>query len=426
MNAMLRAELDCSTAQAASWRSLGRAVDRVDGLGEAWSQGRFGSCQAKQFARLAGNRRVRDVLPSFASQLVEHAEVLDFDQFALVVKHFESQADVDGAHDDRDDAIAHRNAHVSSVGDGVAITASGGDPLQAAEFRQIFDRFVDAEFRADVDARAAEHGSNAALADLPRTDRQRRFDALVAIFRAAAGADGPGQPADLVVDIVVDADTWAQTFHQAGLAAARTLDGVAVDPFTGMTRPDELLVELLADPAGLASRQCETSNGIRVHPHDVLRAALSGHVRRVVVDAKGTVIDHGRKHRLFTGPARAAAKILLKRCEHPGCRLPVEHCQVDHAHEHANGGETNQSNSRIRCGPHNVDKSVHRWRSRRATNGRTYTVKQDGTVMLPVGVRQPDFTTQSSAHMSGPHVYIDITTVEQAVAHIRNERTQPV
>ena len=52
---------------------------------------------------------------------------------------------------------------------------------------------------------------------------------------------------------------------------------------------------------------------------------------------------------------------------------------------------TDQPNSRIRCGGHNVDKTKHRWRSKRATNGRTYTIRADGTIMLPVGVRPPTF-----------------------------------
>jgi hypothetical protein len=141
----------------------------------------------------------------------------------------------------------------------------------------------------------------------------------------------------------------------------------------------------------LATRRCETTTGVAVHPHDVLRAALAGHVRRVVVDAADVVIDVGRRQRLFTGAAREAAKLLIVRCEHPGCELPADLCDVDHAIEWAAGGRTDQRNSRIRCDGHNVAKTKHRWRSRRATDGRTYTVRADGSIMLPVGVRPPTF-----------------------------------
>ena len=102
----------------------------------------------------------------------------------------------------------------------------------------------------------------------------------------------------------------------------------------------------------------------------------------------------GRRRRLFEGPAREAAKLLVLRCEHPGCELPADLCDVDHADEWNDGGATDQHNSRIRCGSHNVDKTKHRWRSRRATNGHTYTIRPDGTIMLPAGVRPPTFPNE--------------------------------
>ena len=148
----------------------------------------------------------------------------------------------------------------------------------------------------------------------------------------------------------------------------------------------------MSDPTSILDRRCETDTGVPVHPHDVLRAALSGHVRRVVVDSVGTVIDMGRKSRVYTGSARDAAKLLVTRCQHPGCRMPTRWSQVDHSDEWvADNGETTQANSGIECGPHNIEKHRQRWRTRTATNGTTYTIRQDGTIMLPVGARTPEF-----------------------------------
>ncbi len=113
-----------------------------------------------------------------------------------------------------------------------------------------------------------------------------------------------------------------------------------------------------------------------------------------MVDSAGVAIDLGRRRRLFEGPAREAAKLLVLHCEHPGCELPADLCDIDHADEWTDGGHTDQDNSRIRCGTHNTDKSTRRWRSERATNGRTYTIRQDGTIMLPVGVRPPTFPSE--------------------------------
>ncbi len=126
----------------------------------------------------------------------------------------------------------------------------------------------------------------------------------------------------------------------------------------------------------------------------MLRAALAGHVRRVVVDAESRVIDRGHRQRLFTGAAREAAKLLIRHCEHPGCDLPADWCHVDHQVEWADGGTTDQTSSGIACGRHNTSKSKRRWRTRRAVNGRSYTIRHDGTIILPVGARPLTFPAE--------------------------------
>lgn len=212
------------------------------------------------------------------------------------------------------------------------------------------------------------------------------------IFHTAAGAINAGSVAEPLVNIVIDASSWSELLAASGVTpsgTAQSADDLRVaDP--------ALLTELLGSPVPVSERRCETSTGIQVHPHDVLRAALAGHVRRVVVDSAGVVIDLGRRKRLFTGAAREAAMLLLRRCDHPGCELTADWCDVDHAVEWTDGGVTDQSNSGIECGRHNVTKSKRRWRTRRATDGRRYTIRPDGSIMLPVGVRPPTFPDDGS------------------------------
>lgn len=387
----LRANLNWSDTEASRFRSLARAIDHVDGLADAWHAGRLGVSQAVHFGRLHGNTRVRERLSEFTPMLLERAEELPHRDFVACVERFRALADSDGAHVDRDEAVEHRDARVTEVGGMLDVDAHGGDGVIAAELMAIHRRFTEAEYRADVEARRAEFGDDADEHPLPRTARQRRFDALVSIFRAAATANDAGGIHDPLVSIVIDAATWARLLASAGLVPTTNLAGETIDPFTGLPRPGDLLQELLGSPDDLATRRCETTTGVPVHPHDVLRAALAGHVRRAVIDADGVVLDLGRRRRLFTGAAREAAKLLIRRCEHPGCDLPADFCDVDHAAEWADGGSTDQINSRIRCGGHNTEKSRRRWRSRRATNGRTYTIRNDGTIMLPVGARPPIF-----------------------------------
>ena len=388
MTAFCRARLNWSTSEAGRRLGLARAVDHVPGLGASWFAGRFGISQATQFSRAHGNRRVRDRLGSFAPLLLDDAEQLPYSDFAIAVDHFVKLADEDGAHDDRDESVDGRRARVVAVGGSLDLRASGGDGLSAAEMIAVFDRFVDAEFRSDVEARRLEHGDLADGFALRRTDRQRRFDALLQIFRTAAAATSAGSPSEPLVNIAIDAHTWGRLLVDAGLSTSTDLTGRSIDPFTGLPVDD---TERLGDDL-LEGRCCETSNGVQLHPHDVLRAALAGHVRRVVVDSRRVVIDMGRRQRLFTGNARQAARLLVRRCEHAGCELPADWCEIDHVEEWDRDlGRTDQWNAAVHCAAHNRDKHRRRWRTRRATNGVTYTERADGTLILPVGVRPPRF-----------------------------------
>jgi hypothetical protein len=69
----------------------------------------------------------------------------------------------------------------------------------------------------------------------------------------------------------------------------------------------------------------------------------------------------------------------------------VQLCQVDHSDEWYEMGRTDQDNSGIQCPGHNREKHRKRWRTRRDIDGRTHTIRADGTIMLPVGARPPVF-----------------------------------
>ena len=103
----------------------------------------------------------------------------------------------------------------------------------------------------------------------------------------------------------------------------------------------------------------------------------------------------GRKQRLFTGPAREAAKLLIRRCDHAGCDLPEEFCDVDHSTEWNDGGPTDQHNAAAGCNHHNRLKHTRRSTTRRDLHGQRYTIRPDGSVILPVGARPPTFPDDS-------------------------------
>ena len=101
--------------------------------------------------------------------------------------------------------------------------------------------------------------------------------------------------------------------------------------------------------------RCETTDGHQLEPNEAFLDALVNGVRRVVVDAKGVVIDMSQK-RFFTGFARVALQIAHSECEWPGCHIPASRCQADHTTSHARGGPTTQQNASLFCKRHNRHK----------------------------------------------------------------------
>ena len=46
------------------------------------------------------------------------------------------------------------------------------------------------------------------------------------------------------------------------------------------------------------------------------------------------------------------------------------------------------------CGPDNRLKHRQRWKRQRSHNGHHYTIRNDGTIILPTGARTPTFPTE--------------------------------
>jgi hypothetical protein len=386
MTGFLKAKFNWSGGQVAQWLKISRFVAVNTTVGDAWAAGRIGSDQVLVLQGLHANLRVRHVFDGLLPLLLLRAEQLLCKDFEITIADIVAQVDQDGTHVDRDTAVAHRSAHFHVNGAELDVSVIGGDPVTAAEIVAIFDLAVQHEFDTDVAARAAEFGDDAANHPLPRTAGQRRHDAFIRVTRAGGAAitensqAGTRSIAKVVVRVVIDEETFRQILADAGLAPA------------GMIR--DAIGELVADPTGLSNRKCQMSDGTPIHPHDALRALLEGYVQRVVIDANSVVTDMGRESRLFTGYARQAALVLVTRCDHPGCDLPAEWCEVDHNIEWAAGGRTDQNNARPRCSPHNRFKSRNRWRSQRATNGYHYNIREDGTIVLPIGARPPTFAAE--------------------------------
>lgn len=397
------AYLRATTNQSAGTLTLRRArlLGEHPPVGDALMTGRIGASQADQIARVHANPRVREhFTPAALDWFLERGEHRPLRDFVADVDTWVAAADQDGAFREEQEAVEGRAAHVvTSRGVGVDIAASGGDTLTAETLHNIFAAFVDDEVERDIAARKAEHGDRADEFPLPRTVQQRRFDALRQIFLDAHAARASGRgDAPLphpVVNIVCDQATFHDLLAETGITLA---DGGTLDVEDLSRRHlTKLMSDLVADPNTAFTRQIRTTGGHAVHPRHLLQALLTGWVRRVVVNARGVPIDLSERARLFTGSARLAATLLHRTCVHPGCEVPADRCQVDHNLPHSEGGATSQDNAQPACGPHNRAKHRHRWRMRRADNGRTYTVRSDGTLMLFTGESPPEFTLDEMA-----------------------------
>ncbi len=192
MKGYLKATCNLSNHDVSRWRSAAAGGNAPPSIGDAWIRGRIGSPQVTVLAKANGNRRVRDAFPAFLPFLVANAEEMCFEDFTATVDYLVKQADAEGAHDQRDDVIGHRRARVKPNGEAVDMHVFGGDGVTTDEIIGIYETFCDAELDNDIAARRDLHGNDAHNHDLARTAAQRSYDAIIAIFRAAAAAGVAG------------------------------------------------------------------------------------------------------------------------------------------------------------------------------------------------------------------------------------------
>jgi len=416
VKAYLRATTNQPSAVALAEVRRARLCRDFPAVGEALFSGRIGLGQIDELVRITRNPRAVALLDGAqVDMLLGHAEHLSIRNLALAVDHWLMWADPDGAWRDQTESIDHRAAHVVVANGEISIAASGGDVLTAEGLSKIFDHFVEIEFRKDCETRRAKYGDRADEFPLPRTDAQRRFDAVVAILQLAYAATGNGAMPDPVVNIICDQRTLHDFLGRAGTVL--TNGGETLD-FEALTQQqiDAVLAEFVSDPSTLLTRRCETSSGHPVPPQLLIRALLTAHVRRVVLDARSTVIDFGERKRLFTGNARIAATLLERYCSHTGCEVAADRSQIDHEQSHTDGGRTDQANASPMCGPHNRFKYRNGWRTRRADNGRIYNIRSDGTLVLFVGERQPEFTIEDD-HQRRQTGLAHLESVRQRLQH---------
>jgi hypothetical protein len=356
---LLRATVGWRDGECRERMRIAHLVERFPDAGEWLHDARASVANIAEVARAAANPRCGDQIDGVIGTMLNAACRMEYDDLKLVVAQWEGKADADGAHRDTEANHANRNAHVV-VWDGVGHSAAQWGELDGLANQEVFEHYVQAEWHADWECTVARYGDRACKELMPRTDAQRRADAMTHIFSDAAAREPGSRAPEPVVNIHVDHTTATDLLTEAELLTERT-----GDPFD---HPEPLVTD----------RRCHTDDGHPVDPNIVLRLMLEHYVRFVILDDAGIPTSWGDKRRLFTGKARQAVMSLSTRCTHPGCRVRARRSHADHTVEHSRGGPTVPANGGPRCLRHNLIKNqgytVHR-----DARGRWHTYRPDGT-----------------------------------------------
>lgn len=325
---------------------------------DAARAGRVGTDQTLLMARVAANPRIQLDLIANVQPLLNDARHLPYDEFERRLRDFERSADDERARTDAEAVQERRDATMKLQPDGSWKLSATFGSLDGAEVNEVFAHFIDAEWQADLaEARdrvdAGGDDGEAPTVELQRCEPQRRADAVLNMSRAAASSPGNGKQPLPTLNVLIDEETLR-----------RVVEDEPLDP----TRYDEMV--------------CRTQAGDAVDVTQAAALTLWGHVRRVVHDGAGTVIDLGRRRRLFTGSARDAALLLSMRCLWPGCDRPSRNCEVDHAVEWRQHGPTAPRNGGPMCKGHNLLKERGGFTAHRRPDGDWIVLDSDGN---PVG-----------------------------------------
>ncbi|MDW3219199.1 MAG: DUF222 domain-containing protein [Acidimicrobiales bacterium] len=312
--------------EAAGKVKLARALLKMPVTAAALERGDITEAHARRLMRSTSR-------PEFAgaeAMLIDKAMDRSYASWHRRVTYWEQQVD-EARRDERDpeppdDRETRREAHASKTVFDLTRVDAWLDPIGGEAFREALRRIEQELFDADWQLAKADHGDAVTVDKLWRTPAQRRADALVEMAqRAMTAPPGGKRPLPLVI-IHTDLDTFEH-------ALARVIGTQAPTPLG-------------------TDRLCETDDGTVIGPTQMIEQALLGHVRRLVYESPGVILDYGRSERLFKGALRQAIQARDRHCDHLGCEIPARRCEIDHVIEWDDQGETNHRNGKARCSYH--------------------------------------------------------------------------
>ena len=285
---------------------LARRLRSMPATAAALAAGDVTVSHARKLASLNGPRTT-EAFAEAEEFLVGQARTMRWPDFAKACAYWlrlNTPDDPDPDKADRD----HRHVALHDGLRGTGLLEGELTPVAKATVRDELDRLEHELFEADWAEAKQLHGDATTVADLARTTRQRRHDALVEMATRSATAPAGGKRPRPRVSVLVGYDAFRQMCELA--------DGSLVSPTTAASLLDEAVVE------------------------------------RIVMDGASRVLDIGRA-RSFVGAARRAIEIVDRHCTGTGCDVPADRCEIDHIWRYADGGPTRPDNGQAHCGPHN-------------------------------------------------------------------------
>lgn len=345
---------------------LGLSLDlceRCPDILAALTAGRIDLTAAERLVRLLRNvdpsvidRVQREAVAAYLDA-VEAGRRLGAAAVGRLIDKVIARHDPDGIRDRAKDAAADRGVRVHKDGDGMSTVQAG---LTADE---------SAVLVAALDARAEllhpEDPSGAGIADPDRpTLAARRADALMSLALGENPAGGSADPSP------------------PGTPAPAPV-----------LRPQ---ITVIARPGTAPTVQFPRTGASTIAALLDLLAGCHGATLTVVDPTPGAHDDPDRAHTYR--PTAALARAIRLRdgtCRHPGCTVPAENCDLDHAipfdhDDPAGGGPTTEWNILAECRRHHRFKTFSDW---------TYTLAPDGTLTIetPDGRR---ITTEPSGPLA--------------------------
>lgn len=244
-------------------------------------------------------------------------------------------------------AAEHRRVWLRDLPDGMAEL---GAELPAVLAHGIYDRLTRGGRAARRRASAGSSAPDASAADVPAADIPGA-DVPGADIPGAETRDADTPDADISAD--TPADPRALDQLRADLLCELLLTGVSPDP-TPAARTVAGIVPRVTITVPVEGPGPATLGGYG--PIDATTArrlsAVAPGWDRIAVDESGGVLATDRYR-----PTEAMRRVLEARDEHcrfPGCRMPVERCDVDHTVEWAAGGRTEVDNLAHLCRRHHA------------------------------------------------------------------------